>query len=100
MFGRGLSCVAGTAGTDSAGAAGVEAVPRSITDYSKVVMLPTAIRCYPTFLGFLPERRSRIRAEEVFGDFVLLVFFRAAFRDLGTDANAKVAGAVGRAGAF
>ncbi len=26
---------------------------------------------------------------------VLFVFFRAAFRDLGTDANAKVAGAVG-----
>ena len=37
----------------------------------------------------------RIRAEEVFGDFVLLVLFRAAFHDLGTDANTKVAGAVG-----
>jgi hypothetical protein len=29
-----------------------------------------------------------------------LSLFRAAFRDLGTDANAKVAGAVGSAGAF
>ncbi len=35
---------------------------------------------------------SRIRAEEVFGELVHFVFFRAAFRDLGTDANAKVAG--------
>jgi hypothetical protein len=46
-------------------------------------------------MSFPPQAGLRIRAEEVFGDFVLLVFFRAPSRDLGTDANAKVAGAVG-----
>jgi hypothetical protein len=41
----------------------------------------------------------RIRAEEIFSELVLFVFLRAAFRDLGTDANAKGAGAV-RAGLY
>jgi hypothetical protein len=41
------------------------------------------------------KRRNRTGTEEVFGDFVLLVFFRAALCDLGKDANAKIAGAAG-----
>ena len=47
-------------------------------------------------LDEFPRRLGlRIRAEEVLGDFVLLVFFRAALRDLGTNANTRIAWAVG-----
>jgi len=67
---------------------------------SRAIAAPIrAARCIeePFQFGPLSCAGLRIRAEEVFDDFVLLVFFGAAVRDLGADANAKVAGAVGPA---
>ena len=43
----------------------------------------------------IPKSLELEARDKIFGQLILLIFFRSAFRDLGADANAKVAGAVG-----
>jgi hypothetical protein len=44
---------------------------------------------------WLTSAGLQIRAEEIFGELVLFVLFRAALCGLGTQRNAEIAGAVG-----
>jgi hypothetical protein len=78
-----------------------EAVREQITNHSKVVIYEPLSDVYLEFSRiFYPERRSGIRAEGIFCELVLFVFFRAAFRDLGTARTQKSQGAVRMTCAF
>jgi hypothetical protein len=77
-------------------------VPATICAIADAVRWAAAIlneidRRFPTRK---PNLISVYGATEVFGELVLFVVFLTALCDLGRDANAKVAGAVGPAGAF